>query len=57
MNVLSRRCARENCLKGPVFAFKGGNKVILCAERAVDGMIDMAKKTFAHESVHKRPSS
>ena len=57
VDVLSRRCAGENCVKKPVFGFEGGMKAIFCAEYAPDGMIDIAKKTCAHDIVRKGPSS
>lgn len=57
VDVLSKPCAGENCLKGPVFGVKGGKQAIFRADHAMAGMIDIAKSTFGREGTRKRPSS
>ncbi len=58
VDVRSKRCSHPNCSKRPSYGMAGSKKADMCAEHALDGMVNVLhkKSRCGHPSCSKRPS-
>ena len=56
VDVKSKKCYHDGCLKKPSFGIAGSKTPTFCAEHAAEGMVNVIEKKCKHESCSKQPS-
>ena len=56
VNVYSKRCLHDSCIKCPSFNIRGSKTAVYCKQHAQDGMVNVCSKRCLHDSCMKRPT-